>query len=352
MGAMRTSVVALGMPLLRRLDAERAHEFGIVALRSGWVGGGGPASDPRLAVRAFGVAFSNPIGLAAGFDKDGRALGPLGRVGFGFLEVGTVTPAAQVGNPRPRLFRLTENRAVINRMGFNNGGIDAMVARLRTLPPAPRAVPVGVNLGLNKSGGVALRDYPALVSAVAGLADYAVLNVSSPNTPGLRDLQAARQLAALLPTVAGRGGTMPVLVKLAPDLADTDLPDIVAAAIDGGAAGLVLTNTTTARPPGLRGRHREQGGGLSGRPLFARSTDLLAKVSRLADKRLALVGVGGVETGADALAKIRAGATLVQVYTAFALDGPAAPARIARELSAALALAGHTHLDEAIGADL
>ncbi len=346
---MRASLFALGMPVLRRLDAERAHDIAAAALRSGWVGGAGPVTDHRLAVTAMGLRFANPIGLAAGFDKDGRALVALARLGFGFLEVGSVTVAAQSGNPRPRLFRLADERAVINRMGFNNDGIDALVARLRH---HPRSLPVGVNLGLNKIGGFAIRDYPALVGAVAGLADYVVLNVSSPNTPGLRDLQSTRHLAALLAAVSHRHGATPVLVKLAPDLAQADLPDIVAAAVDGGAAGLVLTNTTTARMTELRGRHRAEHGGLSGRPLFARSTEMLATVARLAAGRLLLIGGGGVETGADALAKIRAGATLVQVYTALALDGPTAPARIARELSVALAERGHARLNDAIGADL
>ena len=337
------------MPVLRRLDAERAHNIAAAALRAGWVGGPGPVTDRRLAVNAMGVRFANPIGLAAGFDKDGRAVAALARLGFGFLEVGSVTAAAQPGNPRPRLFRLPAERAVINRMGFNNGGIDALVARLRD---ARGPVPIGVNLGLNKLGGVAGRDYPALVGAVAGLADYAVLNVSSPNTPGLRDLQAVPRLAALLSAIANRRGAMPVLVKLAPDLADADLREIVETAVDGGAAGLVLTNTTTGRPIEMRGRHRAEIGGLSGRPLLACSTAVLAAVARLAAGRLLLIGVGGVATGADALAKIRAGATLVQLYTALTLDGPAAPARIARELSIALADRGHASVTEAIGADL
>ena len=348
-GSMRAHLIAAALPVLRRLEAERAHDIAAAALRSGWVGGPGAVADQRLAVEAMGIRFANPIGLAAGFDKDGRALPALARLGFGFLEVGSVTAAAQPGNPRPRLFRLPAERAVINRMGFNNGGIDALVERLRS---ARGSVPIGVNLGLNKGDGVPERDYPALVGAVAGLADYAVLNVSSPNTPRLRDLQTVQRLTNLLAAVANRRGGLPVLVKLAPDLADADLRDIVEAALDGGAAGLVLTNTTIARPAGLRGRHRAEVGGLSGRPLFAHSTAMLAAVARLAAGRLLLIGVGGVETGADALVKVRAGATLVQIYTALALGGPTAPARIARELSAALASRGHARLTDAIGADL
>lgn len=349
---MRSRLIALGLPVLRRLDAERAHEFALSALRSSWVDGRGVVSDPRLAVDAAGMRFQNPIGLAAGFDKDGQATAALGRLGFGFLEIGSVTAAAQPGNPRPRLFRLPADRAVINRMGFNNDGIDALVGRLADLPKPPRAVPVGVNIGLNKAGGVALRDYPALVGALLGLADYVVLNVSSPNTPGLRDLQTAPRLGALLDAVARRRGSMPILLKLAPDLADADLPGIVAAALDGGASGLVMTNTTTARPATLQGRHRGEAGGLSGPPLFARSTEMLKTVARICAGRLLLIGVGGVSCGADALVKIRAGATLVQIYTALAFEGPTAPARIARELSTALAASGFAHLNDAIGADL
>ena len=346
---MRARLIAAGLPVLRRLEAERAHDVAAAALRSGWVGGPGAVTDQRLVVEAMGIRFANPIGLAAGFDKDGRALLALARLGFGFLEVGSVTVAAQPGNPRPRLFRLPAERAVINRMGFNNGGIDALVERLRF---APRLVPIGVNLGLNKDDGVAERDYPALVGAVVGLADYAVLNVSSPNTPGLRDLQTVQRLTTLLAAIANRRGRMPVLVKLAPDLAGADLRDIVEAALSGGAAGLVLTNTTVARAAGLRGRHRAEIGGLSGRPLFAHSTAMLAAVARLAAGRLLLIGVGGVETGADALVKISEVAKLFKVYTALALDGPAAPARIARELSVALASLGHARLTDAIGTDL
>ena len=320
--------------------------------RCGW---DWPAATPRrtirrLAVHALGRDFANPIGLAAGFDKDAVALPGLMRLGFGFIEAGTVTPRPQPGNPRPRLFRLGADGAVINRMGFNNGGIDAFVRRLAA---ARQLVPVGANVGLNKQGAVAERDYPALVAAVAPHAAYVVVNVSSPNTPGLRDLQAAPLLGGILAAIRRAvPDAPPLLVKLAPDLAPADLPGIVAACIAQGAAGLVVSNTTLARPPGLASRHAGEAGGLSGAPLFAPSTAMLAAVARLAEGRLTLIGVGGISTGRQVLQKMRAGASLVQLYTAFALHGPALIARLKRELLAALDADGLASVADAIGADL
>ncbi len=344
------SFAAAAMPLLRRLDPERAHRLALGALRLGLAGAAAGPDDPRLAVRAFGRDLANPIGLPAGFDKDAVALRGLMRLGFGFIEVGTVTPRPQPGNPRPRLFRLSEDAAVINRFGFNNAGIAGFAARLAAVP---HAVPVGANLGLNKQGALPERDYPALVAAVAGVAEYVVINVSSPNTPGLRDLQGAARLGGILAAVfRAVPRPPPLLVKLAPDLAPGDLPAIVAACCDGGVAGLIVANTTLARPPGLRSRHAGQAGGLSGAPLFAPSTAMLAAVARLAAGRLLLIGVGGVASGRQALTKIRAGATLVQVYTALALQGPALLPRLRRELAQALAEDGLAGITDAIGADL
>jgi dihydroorotate dehydrogenase len=338
------------LPLLRLIDAERAHTIALTALRLGLVGADPTPDDPRLATHALGLAFSNPIGLAAGFDKDAVALRPLARLGFGFVEVGTVTPRPQPGNPRPRLFRLAQDEAVINRFGFNNAGIDAYVRRLAA---ARVTIPVGANVGVNREGAVPERDYPALVAAVARHADYVVINVSSPNTPGLRALQAAGRLAAILAAIAREvDRPPPLLVKLSPDLHEEELPDIVAASIAGGAAGLVVANTSTARPPGLRGRNAQQAGGLSGAPLFGPSTALLARVARLAGGRLVLVGVGGVSTGAQALRKLRAGATLVQLYTSFSIEGPALIPRLKRELLAALDREGFDSAAAAVGADL
>lgn len=342
------------LPLLRRLDAEAAHGLALRALGLGLAGRDAAADEPVLATEAFGLRFRNPIGLAAGFDKDAAAVVPLLRLGFGFVEVGTVTPRPQAGNPRPRLFRLPEDRAVINRMGFNNGGLDRFRERLAALHRPLRGI-VGANLGVNKEGAVPERDYPAMYATLAPFADYVVVNVSSPNTPGLRDLQGEARLGAILDAVgairAGLEHAPPLLVKLAPDLADAALEPLVEACAARGVAGLVLTNTTVARPDGLRGRHRGEAGGLSGAPLRDRAAEVLRRCFRLARGRLALIGVGGVASGEEALARIRAGASLVQLYTGFALDGPALVPRMVRELAAALRREGFGSVAEAVGAD-
>ncbi len=319
------------------------------ALRLGLAGSVAPGDNRRLALRAMGLDFANPIGLAAGFDKNAVALAPLARLGFGFLEAGTVTPRPQPGNPRPRMFRLTEDRAVINRLGFNNAGLDAFVSSLG----ATRAgVPVGANIGINKEGAQPERDYPALAAAVAPHADYIVVNVSSPNTPGLRDLQGEAALGGILAAIARKlPRRPPLLVKLAPDLATEGLAAIVEACVDGGADGLIVSNTTLARPPELRSRHAGQAGGLSGAPLMARSTAMLRTTAVLARGRLTLIGVGGIGSGRDVLAKLRAGASLVQVYSAFAYAGPALVPRLKRELLAALDEAGIQSVADAIGLD-
>jgi dihydroorotate dehydrogenase len=347
---MPHTLARAALPLLRRMDAERAHGIALRALRLGLAGAGALPDPPRLAVQALGRRFANPIGLAAGFDKDAVALRGLARLGFGFVEVGTVTPRPQPGNPRPRIFRLPADGAVINRLGFNNAGLAAFVRRLEAAPPG---LPLGANVGLNKDGAVAERDYPALVAAVAPQVHYIVVNVSSPNTPGLRDLQAAPRLAGILAAIRRAvPAAPPLLVKLAPDLAAGDLPGIVSACIDAGVAGLVVSNTTLARPPGLRGRHAGERGGLSGAPLFAPATAMLAEVARLAAGRLTLIGVGGVADGRQALAKLCAGASLVQLYTGFALRGPALLPRLKRELLAAMDARGFASVADAVGADL
>ncbi len=345
-----TWLASRAVPLLRALDPETAHGLALRALRLGLAGHVSGADDTRLAVAALGLRFSNPIGLAAGFDKNAAALTGLSRLGFGLLEAGTVTPLPQPGNPRPRMFRLTEDRAVINRLGFNNDGIDAYLANFRAFHAD---VPVGANIGINKTGAVPERDYPALVAAVAPIADYIVVNVSSPNTPGLRDLQGEERLRGILDAIARAVPTRPpLLVKLAPDLAPSGLAAIVETCVDGGADGLIVSNTTIARPAGLRSRHAGEAGGLSGAPLMARSTAMLREAAVLARGRLVLVGVGGVQTGADVLAKLRAGASLAQVYSAFAYAGPALVPRLKRELLAALAQAGIATAQQAIGLDL
>ncbi|MCB4823281.1 quinone-dependent dihydroorotate dehydrogenase [Roseicella aerolata] len=340
------------MPLFRALDAETAHGLALRALRAGLAGADRSPDDPVLATTAFGLRFRNPIGLAAGFDKNAEAVEALMRLGFGFVETGTVTPRPQQGNPRPRLFRLEEDRAVINRMGFNNAGLEAYRARLAALPRPLPAV-LGGNIGVNKDGAEPRRDYPALYAALAPVTDYIVVNVSSPNTPGLRDLQGEERLAEILDAIAAvrRPGHPPLLVKIAPDLADEALGPVVEACAARGVAGLIISNTTIARPDRLRSRHRAEAGGLSGPPLFARSTEMLRQAHRLSQGRLTLIGVGGVSSGADAYAKIRAGAALVQLYAGFAYDGPALIPRLKAELAALLKRDGFASVAAAVGAD-
>ncbi len=336
-------------PLFGRLEAERAHRLAIAALRLGLAGRQEGGDDPVLATHCLGLSFANPIGLAAGFDKDGTAADALMRLGFGLIESGTITPLPQPGNSRPRLFRLPEEQAVINRFGFNNAGLQGLLAERRG---KPRRVPFGINVGINKNGADPLSDYPALVAAVAPIADYVVINVSSPNTPGLRDLQGEAQLRSILQAVADAVPIRPpLLVKLAPDLAEGGLEAVVAVALDCGVDGLVLTNTTTGRPAGLRGAHVGEAGGLSGPPLFEPATAMLRRARRLAAGRLALIGVGGVASGADAYRKIRAGADLVQLYTAFSYEGPALLPRLKQQLALLLRRDGFSSVGEAVGLD-
>ena len=329
----------------------------LAALRRGLgeaVAGRAP-TDPILAGEAMGLRFASPVGLAAGFDKNAEAPLALLRLGFGFVEIGSVTPRPQPGNPRPRVFRLPQQEALINRLGFNNQGLDRVAARLARLP-ADRLGPVGANIGRNRDSDDALADYVAGVERLAGLADYLVINVSSPNTAGLRRLQAAESLAPLLAAVtaardAGPRRT-PLLLKIAPDLDEAALDDIVAAALAHRLDGLVVTNTTTARPAGLPPRLAAETGGLSGRPLLAPSTAVLRRVAAQAAGRLTLIGVGGIACGADAYAKIRAGATLVQLYTALIYQGPRLIGRIADELARLLRRDGFGSVGAAVGADL
>lgn len=337
-------------PWLGLLTPETAHDVAIAALRYGLTGGNKVVDDPRLTVMGFGKTLRHPIGLAAGFDKNAVALAGLAGLGFGFIEAGTVTRRPQPGNPKPRLFRLAADRALINRMGFNNHGIEAFAAGLRRADRT--VVPVGANLGLNKEGADPLTDYPLLVRAVADCADYIVINVSSPNTPGLRDLQAVDRLDAILAAIARDAGPHPALfVKLAPDLDEAALPDLVSLAIARGLAGLIISNTTLARPENLSHAARGEAGGLSGAPLFARSTRMLARVRLLAGDRLTLIGVGGVFTPEQAFTKLRAGADLVQVYSSFVYDGPAVIGRIVAGLGRLLDQYGCAGLAEVIGRD-
>ena len=346
------------MPLMRLLDAEQAHDLAIRALATGLIRQSSPPDDPALEIRAMGLLFPNPIGLAAGFDKNARAIVPLLRLGFGHVEAGTVTPLPQAGNPRPRLFRLPQHRAVINRLGFNNDGLEAYLARLRALPPrqgrfgapGPLSGRFSANVGINKTGADPERDYPALVAAVTPYADYVTINVSSPNTPGLRDLQSEDRLRAILQAIATQVPVRPpILVKVAPDLSEAGLQSVVETAIACKAAGLIVGNTTITRPKNFAGPNTLQVGGLSGAPLFERSTHMLRIAARASAGRLILIGCGGIRTGADILTKLMAGATLVQLYTEFAYAGPALIPRLKQELLIAMKEQGFAKASDAIG---
>jgi dihydroorotate dehydrogenase len=342
-------------PLLRALPAETAHRVTLTAL--GWglgglVAGRAEPDPPSLRQSLWGRDFPNPIGVAAGFDKDALVPDALLRLGCGFAETGTVTPRPQAGNPRPRVFRLDEDRAVINRLGFNNQGLEPTLARLQA---RPRSGIVGVNLGKNRDSEDAVADYLDGVQRVGRLADYFVINVSSPNTPGLRDLQRREILGDLLRQVVVARDTeaaaVPLLVKIAPDLTAEERADIAALAPETGIDGIVIANTTIARPPSLRSLHAAEAGGLSGKPLFAASTALLAEIYRLTEGKIPLIGVGGVAGAADAYAKIRAGASLVQLYTALVFEGPALIGRIKRGLAELLRRDGFASVVGAVGAD-
>ena len=347
---MRSRLASALMPVLRQLDPERAHRLALLALRFGLGGRDHSDDDPALAVQAFGLRFTNPIGLAAGFDKDAVAISRLARLGFGFIETGTVTPRPQPGNPQPRLFRLDADQAIINRLGFNNGGIETFRLRLRAAAGA--AIPVGANLGINKAGADPERDYPALIAAVAPYVQYVVVNVSSPNTPGLRELQQEARLRDILAAIAdGVPSRPPLLLKIAPDLAPDSLEALVETCIQAHVEGLIVSNTTVSRPPGLHSRLAHEAGGLSGAPLRPLATAMLARAHLLARGRLCLVGVGGVFSGRDALEKIQAGASLVQLYTSLAYAGPALIPRLKAELAAALRGGGFAGVGDAIGTD-
>lgn len=346
--------------ILRSFDPETAHTLTVKSLAMGC----GPVErrpdDPILRTRVWGLDFANPVGLAAGFDKDAEVLDPMLRMGFGFVEAGSVTPRPQPGNPKPRLFRLTAQGAVLNRMGFNNGGLEQFARRFEDRRGNPRRAGgiAGANLGKNKDTAEAADDYVLGVRRLAPFADYLVVNVSSPNTPGLRALQGREPLRTLLGRVldaraaCGLERAPPLLLKIAPDLTDEDKADIAAVALETGIDGLVVSNTTIARPDGIPARFKGEAGGLSGRPLFAPSTRVLREMYGLTGGRLPLVGAGGIASGDDAYAKIRAGAALVQLYSALIYGGPALLAAIKRDLAARLRADGFASVADAVGTEL
>jgi dihydroorotate dehydrogenase len=335
---------------LRALDPEEAHRLAILGLRLGFGPGAAP-DDPILAGDLAGVALPNVVGLAPGFDKDAAVYGPMLRAGFGFVECGTVTPEPQAGNPRPRLFRLSEDRAVINRMGFNNAGLEPFAGRLA----GARSGVVGANIGANKDAADRSGDYVTGLTRLWGLADYFTINVSSPNTPGLRALQTRAALEELLGRLAEArdglpaAGRVPMFLKVAPDLEAGEVEAIVEVSVAAGLSGIMVSNTTVSRPP-LRSRFREEAGGLSGAPLSGLSGKVLAEFAQASAGRLALVGVGGIATGADAYARIRAGACAVQLYSALVFEGPSLVSRIKRDLAQRLHADGFKSVSEAVGA--
>ncbi|MGH6963468.1 MAG: quinone-dependent dihydroorotate dehydrogenase [Phenylobacterium sp.] len=335
---------------LRSLDPEDAHGWAIRGLKLG-LGPAGPRDDPILAGSLAGLAIPNVVGLAPGFDKDAEVFGPMLRAGFGFVECGTVTPKPQAGNPRPRLFRLSEDRAVINRMGFNNRGLDAFAGRLAR---RGRGV-VGANIGANKDSEDRIGDYVTGLRRLWGLASYFTINISSPNTPGLRALQTKQALEELLGRLAEvRDGLpaverVPMFLKVAPDLESGEVETIVETSFVHGLAGIMVSNTTVSRPP-LKSRLREETGGLSGAPLTELSTRVLGEFAQASAGRLVLVGVGGIGSGADAYAKLRAGASAVQLYSALVFEGPGLVTRIKRDLAARLRADGFASVSQAIGA--
>jgi dihydroorotate dehydrogenase len=320
------------------LDPEAAHVLSIKALKTGLVPACAAAADPRLAQTVAGLTFTNPLGLAAGYDKNAEVPEALLRLGFGFTEIGTVTPKPQAGNDKPRIFRLVEDDAVINRLGFNNEGHQAALTRLRN---CDRKAMVGVDIGANKDSADRITDYVTGIRTFYGVARYFTANISSPNTPGLRDLQARESLAALLSAVlaarneeaAKTGKRVPVFLKIAPDLTEEGMDDIATEALSHALDGLIVSNTTLSRDGLKDQRQAKESGGLSGKPLFEKSTIVLAKMRKRVGPDLPIIGVGGVSSAETAAEKIRAGANLVQLYSCMVYEGPSLPGRIVRGLS-------------------
>ncbi len=339
-----------GLTALHRIDPERAHGLSLRALAAGLVPLAGLVTSPRLKCDLAGLALGNPIGLAAGYDKNAVAVGPLSRAGFGFIEVGAATPRAQEGNPKPRLFRLTEDRGVINRFGFNNEGAEVIAGRLATRRRG--AVPVGLNLGANKDSPDKAADFAQVLAVCGPHVDFATVNVSSPNTEKLRDLQGRAALTALLAGVMEVRATLarpiPIFLKIAPDLSNDEIAEIAEVALASGLSGIIATNTTLSRE-GLKSADAGQAGGLSGEPLFEKSTRVLAQLSQSTAGKLPLIGVGGIGSPEQAYAKIKAGASAVQVYSAMVYQGLSLAAELARGMDRLLAADGHANVADAVG---
>ncbi len=339
--------------LLRRLPPETAHRAAILALGTGLAGKQRAPDDPILSTEAMGLSFRNPVGLAAGFDKDAEAMLPLLDIGFGFVEAGTVTPLPQPGNPKPRVFRWPESEAVINRLGFNSRGLEAFASAFEKLPES-RLGPIGANVGKNKDSADAAADYATGIARLAPYADYLTINISSPNTPGLRGLQEPAALRDLLQASLAAKGDHPtkLAVKIAPDLDEEAIAEITEIVMAEGMDGMIVSNTTIARPDKMPEPLRSEAGGLSGPPLFHASLKALKVAAQTSKGRLTLIGAGGVRSGTGAYMKIKAGAGLVQLYTAMIYHGPAVVQRIKRELAERLRADGFASVSEAVGADI
>ncbi|UOA24162.1 Dihydroorotate dehydrogenase (quinone) [Sulfitobacter pontiacus] len=342
---MKRMAEQLGLRALHQVDPETAHGLAITALRLGLAPTPGPVTSKRLKTSLAGMSLPNPVGLAAGFDKNATAVAPLSNAGFGFIEVGAATPLPQPGNDKPRLFRLTEDRAAINRFGFNNEGMQAICTRLAR---RGAGVPVGLNLGANKTSTDRAADFARVMELARDHVDFATVNVSSPNTEKLRDLQGKAALAALLAGVMEVRGDTPVFLKIAPDLTEAEIADVAEVANDADVAAIIATNTTLDRT-GLKNAQRDQMGGLSGAPLFERSTRVLARLSTLTD--IPLVGVGGISSAEDAYAKICAGASAVQLYTALVYGGLSLVTDIAKGLDKLLKQDGFDTVADAVGSN-
>jgi len=339
----------LALGVFHRLDPETAHDLSLKALRFGLVRAPRPVKSPRLHTNIAGIALPNPVGLAAGYDKNAQAMSALLRLGFGFIEAGAATPRPQPGNPKPRLFRLDQDRAAINRFGFNNDGIEAIGSRLRA-PRVPGAV--GLNLGANKDSENRVADYITVLKRAAGAVDFVTLNVSSPNTEKLRDLQGKAALSDLVAQVIaardGLPGRIPVFLKVAPDLSDAEVSDIAAVAASGGIDALIATNTTLDRS-GLQSDKAGEKGGLSGKPLFQPSTRILGLFAQALGNKVPLIGVGGISSATDAYTKIKAGASAVQIYTALVYSGFSLLPEIVNGLDQLLERDGFQNISEAVG---